>query len=259
MYQIDLNCDLGESYGRYTLGSDSEIIPLLSSANVACGFHASDPVVMEKTVAMAKKAGIGIGVHPGFPDHMGFGRRRMMLTHEEAKTYVTYQIGALYGFCKSQGVKIQHVKPHGAFNNMASEDYSLARAVAEAIYEFDSSIIFLALAGSQMVKAARDVGLRVACEAFADRAYDDQGMLVSRALEGSMIHDEHVAVERIVRMIKEGKVKTITGHDIDIQADSICVHGDGPRALETVRGLRERLTAEGITICPMGEFVAGNI
>lgn len=255
MYQIDLNCDLGESYGRYTLGRDSEIIPLITSANIACGFHASDPLIMKQTVAMAKQSGVGIGVHPGFPDHMGFGRRRMIITPEEAKTYVTYQMGALYGFCKSQGVKIQHVKPHGAFNNMASEDYSLARAVAEAIAEFDSSIIFLALSGSQMVKAARDLGLRVACEAFADRAYDDEGMLVSRALEGSMIHDEEVAVKRMVRMIKEGKVETITGREIEITADSICVHGDGPRALETVRGLRERLTAEGIVIRPMGEFV----
>lgn len=255
MFQVDLNSDLGESFGRYTLGLDDQVIPLISSCNIACGYHASDPVVMAKTVALAKAAGIGIGAHPGFPDLMGFGRRNMVVSPAEASAYTTYQLGALDGFCRAQGVTLQHVKPHGAFYNMAGKDYKLARAIAEAVQAFDPKLILLALSGSEMVRAARDIGLPVAQEVFADRAYEEDGSLVARSKEGAMITDETLAIERVVRMITEGKVEAITGKDISIEVDSICVHGDGAKALEFVKRIRARLTEAGIAIRPLGEFI----
>ena len=205
MYKIDLNSDLGESFGRYTLGMDNRIIPLISSANVACGYHASDPVVMEKTVAMAKEAGIGIGAHPGYPDLMGFGRRNLDVTPAEARAYTLYQLGALDGFCRANGVKMQHVKPHGALYNMAGKDYALAKGICEAIASFDKELIVMALSGSELVRAAEDMGLRVAREVFADRAYEEDGSLVNRRKEGAMVTDENLAISRVVRMILEQK------------------------------------------------------
>lgn len=253
MYKVDLNSDLGESFGRYTIGSDDRIIPLITSANIACGFHASDPVVMMKTVNMVKKAGTGAGAHPGYPDLMGFGRRNMNVSHEEAKAYTLYQISALGGMCKAAGVKLSHVKPHGAMYNMAGKDYELSKAICEAIKEYDPSLIVMGLAGSQMVKAARDMGLKTAEEVFADRAYEEDGSLVARSKPGAMIEDEDEAIARVVRMIKEGKVQAITGKDIDIKADSVCVHGDGEKALLFVEKIRKALTDEGIEICPLEE------
>lgn len=255
MYKIDLNCDLGESFGRYTLGMDDQVIPFITSANVACGFHASDPVVMADTIALAKKHGICVGAHPGFPDLMGFGRRNMNISAEEAKAYTTYQIGALAAFCKAAGTKLSHVKPHGALYNMAGKDYKLAKAICEAIYEFDSELILLGLAGSEMIRAGKDTGLRVAREIFADRAYEKDGSLVDRRKEGAMITDENEAIARVVRIIKEHKVKAITGEEITLEADSVCVHGDGAKALAFVQKIRERLTAEGIAICPLQDIV----
>lgn len=250
MYTVDLNSDLGESFGRYTIGNDDKIIPLISSANVACGYHASDPVVMGKTIAMAKEAGIRVGAHPGFPDLMGFGRRNMNVTPAEAKAYVLYQLGALDAFCRVNGVKMQHVKPHGALYNMAAKDYTLSTAICEAIKEFDSNLIVLALSGGQLAKAAQDMGLRTAMEVFADRGYEEDGTLVDRRKEGAMITDENEAIARVIRMVKEKKVTAVTGKDIPIQADSICVHGDGEKALAFVKKIREALTAEGIEIKP---------
>lgn len=255
MYKVDLNSDLGESFGRYTLGMDSEVIPLITSANAACGWHASDPVVMRKTVAMAKEAGIQVGAHPGFPDLMGFGRRNMVISPDEAYAYTMYQLGAISGFLSAAGMKMQHVKPHGAFYNMAAKDYELARAICSAVRDFDENLIVLALVGGELEKAGRDLGLRTAGEFFADRAYEEDGTLVNRRKEGAMITDEEEAIGRVVRMIKERKVRTITGKDIDIRGDSICVHGDGVKALAFVRRIRERLTEEGITICPLTEIV----
>lgn len=255
MYKIDLNSDLGESFGRYTLGMDSRIIPLISSANVACGYHASDPVVMEKTVALAKGAGIGIGAHPGYPDLMGFGRRNLDVTPAEARAYTLYQLGALDGFCRANGVKMQHVKPHGALYNMAGKDYALAKGICEAIASFDKKLIVMALSGSELVRAAEDMGLRVAREVFADRAYEEDGSLVNRRKEGSMVTDENLAISRVVRMIVEQKVTAITGKDIPIRADSVCVHGDGEKALAFVEKIRAELTAQGIQICPLSEIV----
>lgn len=256
MYQIDLNCDLGESFGNYKIGMDEEVIPLISSANVACGYHASDPIVMQKTIAMTKKFGTVVGAHPGFPDLMGFGRRNLSVSPAEAKAYTLYQLGALDAFCRTQGVKLQHVKPHGALYNMAAKDYELARGICEAIYEFDKDLIVLALSGGQLIRAGQDIGLRTALEFFSDRAYEEDGTLVNRRKEGAVITDENEALARVVRMIKENKLTAITGKDISIKADSVCVHGDGVKALEFVKKIREKLTDEQIAIKPLAEIVS---
>ncbi|MCD8121255.1 MAG: 5-oxoprolinase subunit PxpA [Clostridiales bacterium] len=256
MYRVDLNSDLGESFGNYTIGMDERIIPLVTSANVACGYHASDPVVMERTIAMAREAGIEVGAHPGFPDLMGFGRRNLAVTPAEAKAYTLYQLGALDAFCRSHGLRMQHVKPHGALYNMAAKDYALARGICEAIREFDPQLIVMALYGGELIHAAQDLGLRAAMEVFADRAYEEDGSLVNRRREGAMITDEETAIARVVRMIKEQKVTAITGKDIPIQADSVCVHGDGVKALAFVERIREALSAEGIALCPLKEIVS---
>lgn len=255
MYRIDLNSDLGESFGNYKLGMDDKIIPLISSANVACGYHASDPVVMQKTIKMAKEAGIRVGAHPGFPDLMGFGRRNLNVTPQEAKAYTLYQLGALDGFCRAAGIQMQHVKPHGAFYNMAAKDYVLSSAICEAIAEYNPDLIVMALCGGELVRAAKDKGLRAAQEVFADRAYEEDGSLVDRRKEGAMVTDENIAIARVVRMVKERKVTAITGRDISIQADSVCVHGDGVKALAFVEKIRETLTAEGIEICSLDKIV----
>ncbi len=251
MYCVDLNSDLGESFGRYTLGMDDKVIPLISSANVACGYHASDPVVMERTVAMAKEAGVRVGAHPGFPDLMGFGRRNMSVTPGEAKSYVLYQLGALYGFCRARGIQLQHVKPHGALYNMAARDYQLSRGICEGIKEFDPNLIVLALSGGQLARAAMDMGLPTAQEVFADRGYEEDGTLVDRRKEGAMITDEELAIRRVVRMVKEKKVTAVTGKDITIKADSVCVHGDGAQALAFVEKIRQAFAREGIEIRPL--------
>lgn len=255
MYRVDLNSDLGESFGRYTIGSDDKIIPLITSANVACGYHASDPVVMDKTLAMAKEAGIRVGAHPGYPDLMGFGRRNLNVTPEEAKAYTLYQLGALDAFCRAHQLKMQHVKPHGALYNMAAKDYELSKAICQAVKEFDDNLIVLALSGGELARAAKDMGLRTALEVFADRAYEEDGSLVNRRKEGAMVTDEETAIARVVRMIKEKKVTAITGKDIPIQADSVCVHGDGAKALAFVEKIRKALTEEGVEICSLDEIV----
>lgn len=253
MYQVDLNSDLGESFGRYTLGMDDRIIPLISSANVACGYHASDPVVMENTIRAAREAGICVGAHPGYPDLMGFGRRNMQLSFQEARAYTLYQISALGGMCRAQGMKLQHVKPHGALYNMAAKDYELSRAICEAVASYDSGLIVMAQWGSETIRAARDCGLKVAYEVFADRGYEEDGSLVNRSKEGAFIRDEQEAIQRVIRMVKEGKVRAVTGKDIEIRADSVCVHGDGEKALLFVERIREALKREGIAVRPLGD------
>lgn len=253
MYSVDLNCDLGESFGAYRIGRDEEIIPYITSANVGCGFHAGDPCVMEATVKLCKEYHVAVGAHPGFPDLMGFGRRQIKVKPSEAKAYVKYQIGALKAFCDSNGVPLQHVKPHGALYNMAGKDYNLARAIAEAVYEVDHSLILLALSGSQMIQAAKDVGLRAASEVFADRAYNADGSLVARGQEGAVIHDVDLCVNRIIRMVKEHKVTAITGEEVTLSPQSICVHGDTPEAVEFVKHIRSCLQKEGITLAKMSQ------
>lgn len=256
MYKVDLNSDLGESFGAYTIGMDSEILKFVSSANVACGFHAGDPLVMEETVRMAKEAGVAVGSHPGFPDLMGFGRRNMVCSPKEAKAYVKYQLGALLAFTQAQGLKLQHCKPHGALYNMAAKDKALAMAIAEAIREVDDEIIFLGLANSEMINAAKEAGLRVASEVFADRAYQADGTLVPRSQPGAVIHDTKEAIARTIRMVKEGKVTAISGEEVPLAVDSICVHGDNPSALAFVDNIRCKLIAEGVEIVPLSQIVS---
>ncbi|MDO4267487.1 MAG: 5-oxoprolinase subunit PxpA [Eubacteriales bacterium] len=248
MNHIDLNCDLGESFGAYTIGLDEQVIPFITSANVACGYHAGDPLVMKKTVELCKENQVCVGAHPGYPDLMGFGRRNMAVKPEEAKAYVMYQTGALKAFCDGAGVRLHHVKPHGALYNMAGKDYALARAVAEAVQTVDPELVLLALSGSQMLQAARDIGLPCASEVFADRAYLRDGSLVPRTQPGAMIEDEDEAVRRVVRMALEGRVTALDGTDIDIKADSVCVHGDGPKALAFVEKIRAALIAADVEV-----------
>ena len=242
MLKIDLNCDLGESFGHYTLGMDEEILPYISSANVACGFHAADPMVMAATVARAAE--------------MGFGRRNMSVSPAEVKAMVQYQIGALMAFCQARGVRMQHVKPHGAMYNMAGKDAALARAICEGIREIDPQLILLGLSGSELIRAAQAVGLPYACEVFADRAYEDDGSLVARSKPGAMIADEEEAIRRVIGMVSEGKVTSITGKEIPVQADSVCLHGDGPRALAFARRISTALKDRGIAIVPLASGIA---
>jgi 5-oxoprolinase (ATP-hydrolysing) subunit A len=251
MRRVDLNCDLGESFGAYTMGMDGEVIRHVSSANVACGFHASDPGVMRMTVRLAKAAGVAIGAHPGFPDLQGFGRRDMGLSPAEARDCVLYQIGALAAFCRAEGLALRHVKPHGALYNMAGKDHELALAVCGAVRDFDPSLVILGLSGGAMLRAAGELGLASAREVFADRAYEEDGSLVARSKPGAMIADEGVAIARVLRMVIEGKVEAITGKTIPVEVDSICVHGDGPKALAFAREIRRALEAEGVEIAPL--------
>lgn len=255
MYKVDLNCDLGESFGNYKIGSDKEVIPYISSANIACGFHASDPVVMNNTVGLAKEYRVSVGAHPGFADLVGFGRRKMEISNKEAKLIVQYQIGALYAFCKAHGIKMEHVKLHGALYNMAAKDLNLSLAVCEGIYEVDPELIFLTLYGSKMMEAAKITGLRAASEVFADRAYNEDGSLVDRSKPGAVITDEEAAIKRVVRMIRENKVQAINGSDIGVKAHSICVHGDGIKALEFVKRIRQTLKSEEIEIASLAQIV----
>ncbi len=250
MIFADLNSDLGESFGAYRIGADEQIIPLVSSANIACGWHAGDPLVMARAVALAKEHGVSIGAHPGFPDLMGFGRRNMNASPAEVKAYIQYQVGALSAFCRAAGVKLHHVKPHGAMYNMAGADIRLARAVAEAVAEIDDTLVLLALSGSAMIEAAREKGLPYASEVFADRNYEEDGSLRARSKPDSIIHDEEECIARVLRMVNEGKVTAVTGRDIDIRADSICVHGDNPKALAFVQRIRDALGGNGIEIRP---------
>ena len=251
MYKIDLNCDLGESYGTYRLGMDGQIIPLISSANVACGFHAGDFNTMAKTVGLCKESGVSIGAHPGFPDLQGFGRRNMSLSPAEVQNLITYQVGALAAFCRSAGVRLRHVKPHGALYNMAAKDPALARAICQGVYDFDSSLILLGLSGSEMLRQAREIGLPCAAEVFADRAYEEDGTLVPRGKPGAMITDEEEAVRRVIGMILNHRVQAITGKEIEICLDSVCVHGDSEKALLFVKKIRSALESAGITIQPL--------
>ena len=245
---VDLNCDLGESFGAYTMGMDEAVIPHVTSVNVACGYHAGDPLTIEKTVALAARYGGAVGAHPGFPDLLGFGRRPMTVTPAEAGAYVKYQMGALMAFAKGQGLKLQHVKPHGALYNMAARDEVLARGIAQAIASVDSSIYLMGLAGSVMLIEAEKAGLPVISEVFADRAYNDDGSLVNRKLPGAVIHDADEAAARAVKMARDNKVVSINGKTIDIRADSICVHGDNEAAIELVKKIRASLAAEGISV-----------
>ncbi|MCQ1530624.1 LamB/YcsF family protein [Lutispora saccharofermentans] len=252
---VDLNSDVGESFGSYKLGLDQEVLKHVSSVNIACGWHAGDPLIMDDTVRMAAANGLGIGAHPGYPDLMGFGRRNMDITPKEARVYMLYQLGALHAFVQASGAKLQHVKLHGAFYNTTSVKPDLAEEVINGILEFDKNVILLALSGSYIAKRALEKGLRVAQEVFADRAYNSDGTLVSRKLPGSVIHDKNEAIERVKKMVLAGKVTAIDGKEISIAADSICVHGDNPEAVNFVNTIRKSLEAEGVELKPLNQFI----
>lgn len=248
MTKIDLNSDLGESFGRYSLGRDSEIIPLVSSVNIACGFHAGDPDVMAKTVTLAEEAGIGVGAHPGFPDLQGFGRRKMAMKPAEVKNMITYQVGALMAFTSNK--KLQHVKPHGALYNMAATDHDLAVAICEGIKQVDPDLPIYGLANSELIKAAQEVGIPYAQEAFGDRNYNADGTLVSRSLPNAVIKDPQEVAKRVKTMIKNEEIIAVDGTKIPLKPDSICVHGDNQQALNIVSELRATLIDAGIEIIP---------
>ena len=251
MRSIDINSDLGESFGAWTMGNDGQVLQQVSSANIACGFHASDPVTMQKAVVLAKANGVAIGAHPGYPDLVGFGRREMKVSPQDLRAMVIYQIGALQAVCRAEGAKLVHVKPHGAMYNMAAKDEKLALAIADAVASVDDSLILVGLSGSLMADAAAAKGLRFAAEVFADRAYEDDGSLVSRTKPGAMIEDEDLAIRRMITLVKEGTIESIHGKEIALQADTICVHGDSPNAIAFARALRSALQAEGLAIAPL--------
>jgi 5-oxoprolinase (ATP-hydrolysing) subunit A len=255
---IDLNSDVGESFGAYTLGLDEEVIPLISSANIACGFHAGDPAVMRHTVALARTHGVRVGAHPGLPDLVGFGRRNMDVTLEEIKDFVTYQIGALQAVAALQGARLQHVKPHGALYNMAVKNPAIWDAVAEVTATLDERLILFVLAGSDrsaLEAIGKRRGIRMAFEFFADRAYNSDGSLVSRKLPGAVIHDHEEVAAKVLKLVQEGRVPTVDGSEIELKAETICVHGDNPEALSLVKKIRETLKAAGVAVQPPAEFL----
>lgn len=251
--RIDINCDMGESFGAYRIGSDEAVMPNITSANIACGYHAGDPGVMRKTVRLAKQHGVAIGPHPGFPDLVGFGRRAMAATPAEVEDFCVYQIGALWSIAQTEGVRLQHVKAHGELFNMAMRDRSLADAIARAVATVDRNLILFALPGSEVANAGRAAGLRVALEVFADRAYESDGSLRSRRKEGAVIHDPEAVVARAVRMVRDRSVVTHDGSVIPLEADTICVHGDTPGAEILTARIREGLVRAGIQVRPVGE------
>ncbi|OFQ99092.1 lactam utilization protein LamB [Staphylococcus sp. HMSC066C03] len=246
--QIDLNCDLGEAFGNYSFGGDKDIIPLITSANIACGFHAGDENVMNETIQLAKENNVGIGAHPGLPDLQGFGRRKMDIKPKEIYNLVVYQLGALNGFCKIHGTRINHVKPHGALYNMGVKNKEIAQAIAQAVYDFDKSLVLVGLSNTLLISEAEALGLRTASEVFADRRYEDDGQLVSRQESDATITNTDEALQQVLKMVTENKVVSKNGKEIDLQADTICVHGDGAHALDFVTQIRKKLTKEGIDI-----------
>ena len=246
--RVDLNCDMGESFGAYHIGADDEVFPFITSANIACGFHGGDPAVMRTTIAQARERGVAIGAHPGFPDLIGFGRRNLDVTPQEAYDLVVYQVGALIGFARAAGVELQHVKAHGALYNMAAVKAELAAAIARAVRDVDRSLILFGLPGSHLISEGEAAGLTTASEAFADRNYMPDGSLVSRRRPDAHVHDAGEAVSRAVRMVREGKIRAIDGSDISIRVDTICIHGDGPHAAEFAHKLRESFEKSGVAV-----------
>ena len=252
--KVNLNADMGEGFGAWDIGNDSALLKIISSASIACGFHAGDPGVMHRVVLGAKKEGVSIGVHPGFDDLRGFGRRRIDMKPDDLEYAVAYQIGALQGMASYAGLRVTHLKPHGALNNMAAEDRELALAIGRAIKSVDSSIIYVALAGSEMLRAGEELGLTVAHEGFADRLYDDEGNLASRKLPGAVIADPKVARDRVVKMVEEKTIISLNGKAIPCRLDTICVHGDEPTSVEVARAVRQGLEEAGHQVVPLTEM-----
>jgi len=253
---IDINCDMGESYGRWTLGQDEEVMPHITSANVACGFHGGDPHVMRRTVELAVQHGVAVGAHPSLPDLMGFGRRRMEVSPAELKDYHCYQIGALTAFARAAGTTVQHVKPHGIQYHMFEESLELGRATAEQVVELDPELILMTMAMTRYDAEARKTRARIAAEGFADRVYADDGQLVTRKLgKDALIADPAKAAEQAVRMALEGKVRTITGKTIDVKVQTICIHGDTAGAPKIVAAVREGLVKAGAVVKPLRDWL----
>jgi 5-oxoprolinase (ATP-hydrolysing) subunit A len=248
---IDLNCDLGESFGPWEMGNDAAMIELATSVNVACGFHAGDADIMRRTVELAKARGVSVGAHPGYRDLHGFGRRPVPgLKSSEIENLVAYQIGALQAIATAAGHKVTHVKAHGALSNVACEDDMTAKAIANAIKAVDPNLIFVVLANSKLVRAGEEANLRLAHEVFADRAYEDDGNLVSRKKPGAVLHDPKGIADRVVRMVQDGAVVSVTGKVIKMQTDTVCIHGDTPGAVGIARGVRQALKDAGIMVAP---------
>jgi UPF0271 protein len=250
--RIDLNADVGESFGVYAIGHDAGLMKSITSANVAAGFHAGDPSVLRSTILLAKAHGVAVGAHPSFPDLAGFGRREMKVSPREAEDFVLYQIAAVAGVAAAEGLRLQHVKPHGALFNMAMRDSGLASAIARATAAFSRDLILFGLPDSELLKAGRAEHLRVVAEAFADRAYEADGSLVSRRKPGSVIHDASAVVARAVRMAKEGTVTAVDGTVLTLAPDTICVHSDTPGADDLAARLRAALDAAGVSVSAIG-------
>ena len=243
MTSIDLNCDLGEGFGVYSLGRDAEIMPFISSANIACGFHAGDPMIMMRTVRLAKQNGVKVGAHPGYPDLQGFGRRPMDLLPEEMEALLLYQLSALAGICHAEGVEMIHVKPHGALYNQAAKDRSLARVIAKTVARFQRNLILFGLAGSVLIEEGRAAGLEVAAEGFADRAYEPDGSLRSRRLPGAMLNNPAEVAQHAVTLEREGIRVQRDGTTQQIMIQTICLHGDEPNAVENARAVKIALNS----------------
>jgi len=254
--KVDINCDLGEGYGAYRIGNDKEMMRCITSANIACGFHAGDPTMMAETIHLAKKHKVAVGAHPSFPDLMGFGRRNMQLTAEETKDYMIYQIGALQAFAKTAGLALQHVKPHGALYNIAAKEETTSKAIVTATKALDSNLIVFAPPRSVLADVAKKTGLRVAYEFFADRAYNQDGSLVSRKQANSVIYETKKVIERTVKAITEGTATAYSGESLKIgDIHTICVHGDTPNATALAKALRKGLEKTNIKIMPIGKFL----
>lgn len=256
MTVVDLNCDMGESFGAYTIGDDAAMLDVVTSANVACGFHGGDPLVMRRTLEMAKAKGVSVGAHPGFNDLWGFGRRHIAQPPEEVEQMLIYQIGAMLGIAKAVGVEVTHYKVHGALSNMAARDDALAMAVARAVKAVAPDLLFVVLPLSGLERAGAELGLPMAREIFADRGYGDDGMLVPRGEPGAMIHDAEQAADRIVGFLKDGALTSVSGKRIPVQIDTVCVHGDGPSAVAMAQSLRQQLEKGGVTVAPMARTLA---
>jgi len=248
MKTLDLNCDMGEGFGAWAMGDDAALLDHVTSANIACGFHAGDPGTIHRTVELAVKKGVAIGAHPSLPDLQGFGRRRMNVSVEEAYDMVVYQIGALAGFATACGGRLAHIKPHGALYNMAAKDVKLAQAIARAVKDFDPRLVLFGLAGSELIRAGEHAGLKTASEVFADRTYQSDGSLTPRTQHDAMIRDPEVAIAQVRRMVGEGRVRSQQSGDVPVQADTLCIHGDEPGAVEFARRIRAALDADGVRV-----------
>jgi UPF0271 protein len=248
---IDINCDMGESFGRYTLGQDEALLPLITSANIACGWHAGDPIVMDRTVRLAREARVAIGAHPGLPDLQGFGRRRLELRPEEAEAFVLYQVGALAAFARAAGAELAHVKPHGALYNQAAENHTLAQAIARGVARYSRSLILVGLAGSALVEAGLEAGLPVAHEGFPERGYTSNGTLMPRGQPGAVIESPDQAAAQALRLVRQGVAFSTFAGVQRVPVDTLCVHGDNPSAVQILRAIRALLSANGVGVAPL--------